>query len=607
MSGNYLTKSVRNAGNQYSSNIVVSNKFEILPEVNSSEMTPTSPPPPKTKEAEYQARIKTLEESIKKLNQSKKQWLEKEKRIEAEKSALSAQYEEFKKVSDSRNLELQRQIDALLIRVGHLDGNDQTRKKPKTQDVAGNSSSSLQLANNESSLMEFEHSDMSSQYSVPSNSIFAQSLPNSTPAQTVFTQSASQLLMPSYSNSAQLVPSKPASTQSTPLNSAHSVPSKPASTQSMPLNSAHSVPSKSASTQSMPSKSTKPPPIFVYGVNNYTAFSEFLKTHKVDNCVRKETNNSLILTTKTIDQFRELHKVLRTECTTQSGKDQFGSLQLHSYQLKCERAFIVFFRGVPATIKTDYISEALVELQYKPRRVVNVSRRKNGVLEPRPLFRIELEPYERNSEIYNLTHIGQCRMTVESFKPKNDPPLCKNCLRFGHTKQYCLRHPRCIKCGEDHPSDKCTLAKEAPCKCANCGESHPANYRGCSAFQKLRKSTHRAVDEIRKQPGAETQSRPPSASSFPPLPVPLSGPLPGPLPPPLQPPLQSSYAKMTRSSNSAPSNPPVDPMLLLIQVSAQVAQLTDRLVSIEKMLSPSTDWETVPSRRRQNTNKPPHV
>lgn len=60
----------------------------------------------------------------------------------------------------------------------------------------------------------------------------------------------------------------------------------------------------------------------------------------VDKCIRKETNNCLILTTKTAELFRALYQVLRTECAAQSGKEQFGVLQLHSYQLKCERAFV---------------------------------------------------------------------------------------------------------------------------------------------------------------------------------------------------------------------------------------------------------------------------
>lgn len=42
---------------------------------------------------------------------------------------------------------------------------------------------------------------------------------------------------------------------------------------------------------------------------------------------------------------------------------------------------------------------------------------------------------------------------------RHDPPICKKCQRLGHTKAYCLREPRCIKCGDNHVSDQCTLDK----------------------------------------------------------------------------------------------------------------------------------------------------
>lgn len=270
---------MNNAANQQIfSNLVHLNKFEVLSDLTQPEMAP----PPKPKESD---RIQNLEASLKKLSQEKQQWLSKEKKLEAEKSDLAAKYDDLKKVSDSRNLELQRQIDELVLRMGQIDNASQARKRPRTQGSTVTTplpSSTSSSTVNESAAMETDHSDL------PAN--------------------------------------------------------KP-----------------------KPATSERPPPIFVYGITDYAAFAQFLKTHKVDNCTRKETNSSLILTTQTAEHFRALHKVLRTECTTQSGKDSFGTLQLHSYQLKSERAFVIFFRGLPGTMNTDDIGEALVELHFTPR------------------------------------------------------------------------------------------------------------------------------------------------------------------------------------------------------------------------------------------------
>ncbi len=104
----------------------------------------------------------------------------------------------------------------------------------------------------------------------------------------------------------------------------------------------------------------------------------------------------------------------------------------------------------------------------------------------RPLIRAELEPSGTNQKNMNFrSSLLLVRITVESFKPRNEPPHCCNCQRIGHTKLYCLRTPRCITCGHKHPSDSFPLPKTEPSKCANCGGLHPANYRDCEAFWKL--------------------------------------------------------------------------------------------------------------------------
>lgn len=89
-------------------------------------------------------------------------------------------------------------------------------------------------------------------------------------------------------------------------------------------------------------KSVQPPPIFVYGVQNYIAFAQFLRGKEVADCTRKEINSGLILSIETSDQYHKLHMVLRVKCTEGKGRDTFGALQLHSYQLKSKRAFVVY-------------------------------------------------------------------------------------------------------------------------------------------------------------------------------------------------------------------------------------------------------------------------
>lgn len=110
------------------------------------------------------------------------------------------------------------------------------------------------------------------------------------------------------------------------------------------------------------------------------------------------------------------------------------------------------------------ISEVLSELGYTPRCIVNVCKKENGQLPLRPLFRVELEPASNNPSIYEVHHLLHVRITLESFKPCNEAPYCRNCQHVGQSKQYCLRSARCIKCGNGYKSVNCTLAPKDLCK-----------------------------------------------------------------------------------------------------------------------------------------------
>lgn len=155
------------------------------------------------------------------------------------------------------------------------------------------------------------------------------------------------------------------------------------------------------------------------------------------------------------------------------------------------------------------IEEGLRLLSFYPRRVVNISRREKGVLIPLPLFRVKLEPNPINPQIYLLQSLLHVRVKVESFKPRTAPPHCRNCQQLGHTKHFCLRAPRCIKCGADHASATCTRPTMEPCTCANCGGAHPANYQGCPEYIRYTKpKPHSAVEEIRRREAPPLQGTP---------------------------------------------------------------------------------------------------
>jgi hypothetical protein len=62
------------------------------------------------------------------------------------------------------------------------------------------------------------------------------------------------------------------------------------------------------------------------------------------------------------------------------------------------------------------------------------------------------------------------------------PLQCKRCQRFGHTQRNCRYAPRCVACGEPHPSGECSTPRQQ-LKCCSCGGNHTANYRGCAKWK----------------------------------------------------------------------------------------------------------------------------
>jgi len=106
-----------------------------------------------------------------------------------------------------------------------------------------------------------------------------------------------------------------------------------------------------------------------------------------------------------------------------------------------------------------------------------------------PLFAIEINQKDNNKEVFNITRLVHCKVRVEAPKKARTIPQCTNCQQLGHTKSFCSRESRCVKCASNHHSTSCTKAPKTTPTCALCQESgHTANYKGCPVYQSKIKS-----------------------------------------------------------------------------------------------------------------------
>jgi hypothetical protein len=219
-----------------------------------------------------------------------------------------------------------------------------------------------------------------------------------------------------------------------------------------------------------------PPPNFITSTIDYTEFCKQIKSISGDEgFVWKSTSKNLKLSLYSSNSFRQTIKLLNN-----------SSIEYHTYQAKEDKPYRVVFKNLHRSIPTDYISQELTELGFSVRNVTNIKKRQSN--DKLPLFFIDLNPQIKNPEIFKLETLCYSKIKIEEPHTRRDLPQCHRCQNYGHTRSYCNRKPRCVRCGHDQFSDMCEKSKDLPATCALYGEGHPSNYKGCMFHKKLQKS-----------------------------------------------------------------------------------------------------------------------
>jgi len=138
---------------------------------------------------------------------------------------------------------------------------------------------------------------------------------------------------------------------------------------------------------------------------------------------------------------------------------------------------------MPPEEKIDEIKRDIEELRHKVINIWNIKKR--GIKMPLNMFYVELKAKKNNKDIYETTHVLGYIVKFEPLHLKREIPQCINCQRYGHTKGFCNRKARCVKCAEDYPTFNCPRkAKSENVKCVLCEGNYPANYKGCTVYKK---------------------------------------------------------------------------------------------------------------------------
>ena len=269
-----------------------------------------------------------------------------------------------------------------------------------------------------------------------------------------------------------------------------------------------------------------PPPIFISGILDFSAFrSRLIELIGIDSFLVKSNVNNLKIQTNNSDSYRATINFLKE-----------SKAEYHTYQAHDEKPFRVVIRNIHPSTPLAEIGIAINEIG--PFLVRNVSNVLNKITKNKlPIFFIDLEPAEINKDIFHITSLLNTKIKIEEPYKRRIIIQCINCQEYGHSKSYCAHPPRCVRCAANHSTSACTKSKDEPPACALCGGNHTANYRGCQVHKDLQSFQHgknipnkkynlrndvkyNSIVKKREDSGVKTNLNPPNisdTSSFPKL------------------------------------------------------------------------------------------
>ena len=175
-------------------------------------------------------------------------------------------------------------------------------------------------------------------------------------------------------------------------------------------------------------KESKPPPIFVYGVTNYSEMissfrnivsgEQYTAKCRADNTVNINCHNST--------KYRALIKHMR-------------DLKIihHTYQPKEERAYRVVLKFVHHSVHTKDIAAEFEAKGHRIRQITNGRHWKTK--DPLNIFFVDLEPAENSTDVFKIHRLLNQVVTIQTPRRYKGIVQCTRCQQYDHSKTYCTK------------------------------------------------------------------------------------------------------------------------------------------------------------------------
>lgn len=229
-------------------------------------------------------------------------------------------------------------------------------------------------------------------------------------------------------------------------------------------------------TQEKERKISKPPPIMLYGVDDVNKLTELLETvaENTKFTYKIMNKNQLRISSEDIETYKQLMGVIRKH-------NMIG----HTFNRKDGRNLRLVIKNLHHSTPHQAIKEAfentgnivlgeIINSRYGPEKL------------PTSTFFINLKSGPNNKAAKQVKAIYHQTVVIEDPKKRTAPVQCQRCQQYGHSKNYCMRPYRCLKCAESHSTKECPKTdRTSPATCALCLGPHPANYKGCEVFKEI--------------------------------------------------------------------------------------------------------------------------
>ena len=190
-------------------------------------------------------------------------------------------------------------------------------------------------------------------------------------------------------------------------------------------------------------KISKSPPIFVDQVSNIQPLIQLLNEKVPKQYELKIIKaNDVKIQPLTDEAYSSIVKDLEEKQT-----------QFFTFKPKNERSFRTILKNMHHSVDVEELKGELRELGHNVINIFNMKHRETKL--PLPMFVIEFEQQTNNKDIYDIKMLLHSRIVFEPPRPKRQIPQCARCQKYGHTKSFCHRKPKCIKCAGDHFSIDC--------------------------------------------------------------------------------------------------------------------------------------------------------